>query len=212
MEKIILIGGGGHCKIIIELIRLIGEYKIAGICDVKKGSILGVPFIGTDEILPEVYLSGVRNAFICFGAIGRARERKVMGKKLLKQGFYLPNLIHPSANISSNIKIGMGNFIGVNAIVNVNSSILDCCIINSAAVIEHDVQLGSYVHVAPGAVICGGAKIDDLAHVGPNATVLECCNIATGVIVGAGSIITRSIKKKNIIGYGNPFREVRANG
>lgn len=211
MEKIILIGGGGHCRVVIDLIRLIGKYEIVGICDTKKGINLDVPVIGSDEILPEIFLSGVRNAFVCFGAIGCAKKRKIIGDKLLEYGFYLPNLIHPRANISNNVQIGIGNFIGVNAIINTNSKILNGCIINSAAVIEHDVQLGDYVHMAPGSLVCGEVEMDDLVHIGPNATVLERCHIVTGVVVGAGSVVTRSITVPNITGYGNPFREVRVN-
>ena len=212
VDKIVLVGGGGHCKVIIEILQLLKSYKIAGVCDNVCGSVLGVPILGNDDILSDLHDSGIKNAFIAMGAIGNADKRRDIATKLLEYGFILPNIIHPTAVVSPTAVFGFGNFIGPNVVVNSSSKIGNCCIVNTAAIVEHDCQIGDFVHIAPMATICGGAVISDCVHIGPNATVLEYKKVANHAMVGAGSIVTKDIKEAHTTGYGIPFKEVIRGG
>ena len=107
-QDIVLIGGGGHAKVIIEMIQESNQYNIIGICDKGTGSVRGIPIIGDDEILPSLYQQGLRNAFICIGAIGNPQKRWQIYEHLKKIGYVLPVIIHPNTSISSSVVINEG--------------------------------------------------------------------------------------------------------
>lgn len=209
MDKIVLVGGGGHCKVVIETLQLVKSYDVAGICDNVSGNVLGVPILGNDDMLSELYASGTRNAFVTVGAIGNAGKRRDLATKLLSLGFTLPNIIHPASIVSLTVKMGFGNFIGPNVVINSSTEVGDCCIINTASVIEHDCKIGKFVHIAPMATVCGGVEIGDCVHVGPNATILEYRKVAHHVMVGAGSVVTKDINVAGVTGYGVPFHQIK---
>lgn len=212
MEKIILIGGGGHCKSIIDTIKSSKLYDIVGIIDIKEkigDEINHIKIIDHDENL-NIYRKKVSNAFISVGSIGDVSIRKKLFDKLEKLEFKLPFIIDKTAIISDDVTIGCGTFIGKGAIINSGASIGKNCIINSGTIIEHDCKIDNFVHIAPGSTVCGGVKIGDNSHVGAGSVILQYNNIGHDTIIGAGSVVTKEIGN-NIISYGNPAREVRKN-
>lgn len=208
MNKIILLGGGGHCKSVIDSIESLNEFEIVGILDVENRvgqSIMGYKIIGTDSELNNLYKSGVENAFISLGSIGNTEIREKIAKRLLKIGFNIPNILDPSAKISKSVSFKSGIFVGKGAIVNSDCIIGDFSIINSGAIIEHDCVLGSFVHCAPGSVLCGGVSIGDKSHIGANSTIKQGIHIENNVVVGIGTVILNDIKEKTTV-VGNPGR------
>jgi len=210
-DRLLLIGAGGHCRVILDHLLQAKTYTIAGIIDVKERvgeNVLGIPIIGTDDDCSQFYKNGVRHCFISAGSIGDPILRVKLYEHSAKLEFIFPNIIHPSALISSRASLGAGNYIAPGAIINVNAQIGDQCIINSGAIIEHDSKLGNFVHIASGAVLSGGVKVGDHTHVGTGASVIQCLEIGARVVIGAGSVVTKNIPS-GVIAYGNPSKEKR---
>jgi sugar O-acyltransferase (sialic acid O-acetyltransferase NeuD family) len=211
MEDIILIGGGGHCKSIIDTINELKKYNIIGILDIadKLGNeICGIKIIGTDDSLEYYYKNGVRNAFLTIGSIGDTLIRRKLYSIALNIGYIFPNIIDNTAIVSDKIEIGHGNFIGKGAIININVKIANNTIINTGAIIEHDCYIGSFCHIAPGTAINGNVVIGENTHIGTNSTIIQNIKIGDNTIIGAGSVVVKNIES-NIKAYGNPCKEVR---
>lgn len=211
MEDIILIGGGGHCKSVIDSIYRLGEYKIVGILDLahKVGSeVNGVKIIGTDDKLEYYYKNGIKNAFLTMGSIGDIKLRKRLYSIGSNIGYRFPNIIDKTAILGGRVKIGYGNFIGKGVIINIGAKINDNCIINTGAIIEHDCKIENFCHVASGTTISGNVSIGKNTHVGTNSTIIQNIKIGKNTIIGAGSVVVKDIGN-NIKAYGNPCKEVK---
>ncbi len=211
MEDIILIGGGGHCKSVIDSISKSKEYNIIGILDLhdKVGDeILGIKVIGTDDKLEYYYKSGIKNAFLTVGSIGDTRLRRKLYSMTLNIGYSFPNVIDNTAIVSDKVKIGHGNFIGKGVIINASTKIENNCIINTGAIIEHDCHIESFCHIAPGTTISGNVVIGENTHIGANSTIIQNIEIGRDSVIGAGSVVIRNIGN-NIKAYGNPCKEVK---
>ena len=211
MENLILIGGGGHCKSVIDTIQENREYNIIGILDLpEKGDekILGIKIIGTDDMLDRYFEKGIKYAFITMGSVGDASSRKKLCSLASQIGFEFPNIVDKIAIVSRHAKLGQGNFIGKGAIINSESRIGSNCIINTGAIIEHDCIVGDFCHIAPGATLSGGVNVGDNTHIGTNATVIQNIKIGQGVIVGAGSVVIKDISDGSVVA-GVPAKNIK---
>ena len=210
MEKMVLVGGGGHCKSIIESINNLKQFEIVGVVDKNPSECigLGIDIIGSDEDLNSLYKSGIKNAFIGVGSIGNANIRIKLYNMLKNLGYSFPIIIDKTAIVSCNAIIEEGVFIGKGAIINTNAIIKKHCIINSGAIVEHDCKINKFVHLAPGATLSGGVSIGERTHIGTNSTIIQNINIGKDVLVGAGAVIVEDIKD-GIKVYGNPGRKAK---
>lgn len=210
MKDSILIGGGGHCRSILDSIKDNEEFNIVGILDSYKpiGEIVnGVEIIGRIEDAENLYKKGIRNVFIAIGSLGETNLRESLYDKLKKIGFEFPIFIDKSTVISSNTTIGEGTFIGKGVIINTDTEIGKNCIINSGTVIEHDCKIGDFVHLAPNSTLSGGVIVGDRSHIGTNTTIIQYRNIGKDTLIGAGSVVVKNIGD-NKKAYGVPCKEV----
>lgn len=210
MEKIILLGGGGHCKSIIDTIQTSNLYKIVGIIDLKQNIgqyINGIEVVDSDENLMKYKKAGIENAFISIGSIGNTLVRRKLYDLAKKIGFNIPKIIDNSAIVSKDTEIFDGTFIGKGAIVNTKSVIGLNCIINSGSIVEHDCSIDDFVHISSGVTLCGGVRIGENTHIGANSTVIQYKTIGENVVIGAGSVVIKNIRN-NVKAYGNPCKEV----
>lgn len=211
MEKIVLVGAGGHALSVIDTIQSNREYEIVGITDlgyVVSEKVLGYEVIGNDAILRSVFDIGVKYAFITVGSIENTFLREKLFCMLKVIGFTLPAIIDSSLNIGSGVSVGEGVFIGRNTVVNAMSTIGDMAIINTGAIVEHGCSIDEFTHIGPGAVICGDVKIGARTLVGANATVIQGVKIGNDSIIGAGSIVVHDVPSKVVV-FGNPCKVVR---
>ncbi|WP_026889828.1 acetyltransferase [Clostridium beijerinckii] len=208
MERIILVGGGGHCKSIIDSLNGLKQFEIVGIVDKKisENMGLGIDVIGNDENLGELYKSGIKNAFICVGSVGNPCIRVKLYNILKNIGYNFPKIIDKTAIVSESALINDGVFVGKGAIINAKVTIEKQCIINSGTIVEHDCNISEFVHLAPGVTLSGGVSIGKRTHVGTNSTIIQNVTIGNDVIVGAGSVIIKDIKNGFKV-YGNPGKE-----
>lgn len=213
MDKIILVGGGGHCKSIIDSINDLKKFEIVGIVDKKHKKDIGldIDIIGSDEDLESLYKSGIKNAFIGVGSIGNPNIRIKLYNLLKNIGYSFPTIIDKTAIVSFNAIIEDGVFVGKGVIINTNVVIEKQCIINSGAIVEHDCKINEFVHLAPGVTLSGGVSIGERTHIGINATIIQNINVGNDVIVGAGSVIIENIRD-GITVYGNPGQEAKVYG
>lgn len=188
MENIILVGYGGHGKSMADSIERGKKYRIVGYTDLKKHNCC-FQYLGTDEVLKELYGQGVRNAAISIGFLGKGNIREQLYDKLLQIGYYLPVIKDPSAIISDTAKIGEGTFIGKGAIVNAEARIGKNVIINTKALVEHQCIVDDFAHIAVGAVLCGQVCVGKRAFIGANATIIQGRTVKMGQIVPAGETI-----------------------
>lgn len=199
-QKIILIGGGGHCKSCIDVIEQGNEYEIAGIIDVKEkigDDIFGYPIIAADDDIDQ--LSKEYDYFlITIGQIASPKLRENLYRKVKATGKKLPVIISPRAHVSEHSSIGEGTIIMHDVIINSNVTIGKNCIINTKALIEHDSNVGDSCHIATSAVINGGVNVDNYCFVGSNATILQEVKITKMTVVGAATLVTKNIDKAGV--------------
>ncbi len=185
-ETVILIGGGGHAKVVIECVRQAGD-RVVGILDdaLEAGTtVLDVPVLG--KIAD--YAAHTQHKFLI--AIGSNAVRKRIAQQLSVNWH---TAIHPSAVVSRYAKISAGTVIMPGAVVNPGAAIGEHCIVNSGAVVEHDNILEDFVHISPKAALGGTVRIGQQTHIGIGAVVKNDLNICGGCTVGAGAVVVKNI-------------------
>lgn len=210
-KKILLIGGGGHCRSVLDSLLSMEIFDDIGIIERSGGkskTVLGVPVVGVDEDLEYLFQEGWRDAFITLGSVGNSSARKKIYGNLQKIGFKLPSIVDPTASLGRNVTLGSGVFVGKQAVVNVSTSIGECAIINTGAIVEHDCEIGRFVHVGPGGTLCGGVHVGDDSHIGAGAVVRQQISIGSGVLVGAGSVVVKPLPD-DAVAFGNPCKVVK---
>lgn len=188
-EKIVLIGGGGHCHSVIDVIEQENKYKIIGIVDTKENigkKVLNYEIIACDDDLETIFLS-CKNALITVGQIESNKIRVKIYNKLKEIGFNLPVIISPLAYVSNHSSIEEGTIIMHHALVNANTKIGKNCIINTKALIEHDCIVEDNCHISTASVINGGVTVKENSFLGSNATSKQ--SIEIDGFIKAGSIV-----------------------
>lgn len=191
MKKIILLGGGGHCRSVIDVIEKESIFKIAGIIDKTEylgTKVLGYRVIGNDNDLTSLKKK-FNYALITVGHVKSPSLRIRLFNLAKKIGFLFPSIVSPNAYLSKYSKIGEGTIVMHHAIINANSNIGKNCIINSKALIEHDCWISDNCHISTNATINGGVKIGPKTFIGSNAITKDNINIKEKSFIKAGSLV-----------------------
>ncbi|MBU1239686.1 acetyltransferase [Myxococcota bacterium] len=208
--KLVLLGGGGHCRSVLDVLCEDAKIEIVGILDLedKVGQFIDdVPVIGTEALLPELKHQGVTHAFITVGSIENTAIREGLAATIEKEGYVCPIVIASSAVVSQKARLGPGSFVGKNATINAGTRIGSHCIINTGAIVEHDCELGDFVHIGPGATLCGQVTVGTRTLIGSNSSVIQNIHVGEDAVIGAGSVVIRDLGKgKKVVG--NPSREL----
>ena len=186
-EKIVLIGGGGHCHSVIDVIEQENKYEIIGIVDTKENigkKVLDYKIIACDDDLETIFLS-CKNALITVGQIESNKIRVKIYNKLKEIGFNLPAIISPLAYVSKHSFIEEGTIIMHHALVNANTKIGKNCIINTKALIEHDCVIGDNCHISTASVLNGGVVVKENSFFGSNSTSKQSIEISGFVKAGS---------------------------
>ena len=207
MVELVLLGGGGHCKSVIELIRSIDQYDIHGILDPsfdpkQDQKVMEVPIIGNDNDIPMHCRLG-RQFVITVGQIKKAAIREKLYEEVIGNGGQMPVLIAPTAHVSEKSELKEGTIVLHQALVNCESVIGKACIVNSGSIIEHECRVGDFCHLAPRTTISGAVSIGDKSFVGAGAVVTQAVKLGKNVLVGAGAVVLKDIPD-NQIWIGNP--------
>ena len=192
-KSVIIIGAGGHGKVIADIVLNSGDLVIGFLDDsCNEKSICGFPILGKISDYVEY-----KDNCMFVVAIGNAKIREKIVSELPDVNWY--TAIHPTAVISKiSTSIGCGTVIMANAVVNPGASIGKHCIINTSAVVEHDNIIEDYVHVSVGAKIAGTVHIGKRTWIGIGATIINNVDIGDDCVIGAGAVVVRNINIKGI--------------
>ncbi len=193
--SVIIIGSGGHAKVLISVLKLL-NINILGITDLVADKIdnrtNGISILGNDNKILD-YSPDSIELVNGIGSVSSTEKRKNIYVKFKDYGYSFANVIHPSAMIMNEVQLGMGVQIMAGAIVQPGCVIGDNSIINTGAIVEHDCIISEHVHVAPGAVLSGGVHIGAMTHIGTSASVIQGVEIGQATVVGAGAVVVADI-------------------
>lgn len=208
-SRALIIGLGGHCASVIGVVESVGSYEIIGLIETgKKADLneekLGYPVIGTlqDLLINESSHSDCK----LFIAVGDNVIRKEIYLKLANR-YDLPSLRASSSTVHRSVKMGKGNVVGHNVLINANAEIGDNNIINSNSTVEHHAAIASHCHIAPSATLCGNTSVDSMSLIGAGAILLPNISIPASSTVGAGAVVTNSFSEEGGTYYGSPAKE-----
>ena len=202
-NPLILVGGGGHCKSVIEAAESAG-YSILGVLDMPEEvgkKILSTKVIGTDDDIPS-YVDQA-DFVITVGFIKNPTIRIKLYNKIKEAGGKLAIVIASTAYVSKYAEIGEGTVVLHQAFVNAGAKVGKNVILNTATNIEHDAVIGDHCHISTGTMVNGECKVGERCFIGSQSVLANCISVGDDIIVGAGSLVRKSIKEKGIYS-GNP--------
>jgi sugar O-acyltransferase (sialic acid O-acetyltransferase NeuD family) len=227
MENIIIVVMGGSAINLVPIIvnsgyNLIGytdDYGDKNVPDLELRTQDGlinnveIKYLGTNDKLIEIKEKyNCNNAVIGVGGVGKKSSielKQKLSSMLKEQGFNLPSIISESAYINPyDVKIGEGTFIMPGVIVQSGARIGNYCLLNTGSQIDHECNLEDFVHVAPGAILCGRINVREGAHIGAGSVVKEAIEIGEYSIIGAGAVVIKDIEAGKTY-VGNPARELK---
>jgi sugar O-acyltransferase (sialic acid O-acetyltransferase NeuD family) len=191
MNKIVLIGGGGHCRSVIDVVEQEGRFEIVGIVDKPEllgSNVLGYSVIGNDSDLVDL-AKKYRYAIVTAGQVKSPSLRIKLRNLALEAGFILTNIISPRAYVSKHSKIGEGSIVMHDALINANTTIGKNCIINSKALIEHDCTISSHCHISTQATINGNVTVGECSFFGSNSVTKQGVIIEQNSFIKANSLV-----------------------
>jgi sugar O-acyltransferase (sialic acid O-acetyltransferase NeuD family) len=206
---VVVIGGGGHAKVLISVIRKL-PWTIVGYVDLRDvGPVLGVPYLGGDDRLPAVLARHPGcAAAMGVGKVDATDRRARIQAAAEALGYVFPTFVSPAAVLNAEVELGAGTAVFDGAVVNAGVVTGPTCVVNTNATVEHDGRLGTNVHIGPGATVSGEVTIGDHTFVGAGAVVIHGIRIAAGCLIGAGAVVTDHLAEPGTY-VGAPARRVR---
>ncbi len=208
---IVLIGAGGHGRVVLDIIRSAGIHNPIGFIDAEPQltgkSVGGIPVLGEANLLAKLRSQKIKGAII---SIGDNSTRKSYARKLLDDGFELVNAIHPRSIVSPTAILGKNVVVAAGAIIGTDTQVADSAIINSGAVIGHECEIGEVCHVCPTAALAGRVRIGEEAFIGLGCKIIQCMQIGSKSIVGAGAVVIEDVPD-GATAVGIPARIIKIN-
>ncbi len=192
-KKIVVIGGGGHAKVVISILKKLDEYSIIGYTDPSDyGAVLSVPYLGSDAVLPGLLKENISLAALGIGQLTDATLRLKKSRELRLLGYEFPAIISPNSIVNEDVTIGRGTVVMDGVVINTGSRIGEFGIINTRCSIDHDCIIGNYVHVAPGVTLSGAVRVGNFTLLGTGASVIHSIKITNHCSIGAGAVVVRN--------------------
>ena len=198
-KRIVILGAGGHGRVVADVARLFGYEKVMFLDDSNN---CAVKVSGKISDYPK-YISD--SDF--FVAIGNNTVREKITNDLIKNDANIATIIHPSAVIGSRVKIGMGTVVMAGAVINCDTEIGAGVIINTCASVDHDCIVGDYCHISVGSHLAGTAEVGKASFIGAGATVINNVFICENCMIGAGALVVKDIKENGTY-IGVPVKRV----
>ena len=194
-ERIFIFGCGGHAKIVHDIIDAGDQYEAAGYvdADINSASFNGLPLYEEAHFLENFSQENV------VVAIGKNSSRKRIFQNLTDRGFHFPNIIHPSAILSKNTAMAQGSVVMPNVAVNSSTRIGNCCVLNTAVVVEHDCILDDFVSLCPKVIVSGICHVGEGVYVGSNASVIHSIKISEWSIVASQAGVISDVPAHSLV-------------
>ena len=195
MQSVVIIGAGGHGRVVLDILRAQGRFQPVGFVDADTRlagtKVGGVTVLGPANLLPKLrQQQRVGHAIV---AIGDNRTRQRYLAELEAEGFELVSAIHPTAFVSPTATLGRNVVVGPQAAVITEARLGDAVIINTGSIVEHECELAEGVHVAPGACLAGRVRVGAFAFIGIGAQVIQCLAVGEGATVGAVAVVLADV-------------------
>ncbi|WP_300704980.1 acetyltransferase [Bacteroides sp.] len=203
MRPLILVGGGGHCKSVIDAAES-ADFTIKGVLDIPENVgkfILGYQIIGTDDDIPK-FVDDC-DFIVTVGFIKDTSLRICLHENIEKVGGQLATVIASTAHVSRYAAIASGTVVLHQATINASVNIGKGCIINTSANIEHDAVIGNYCHISTGAMVNGDCKVGNCTFLGSQSVMVNATSIVDGCIIAAGAMVRKNIVQRGVYS-GNP--------
>lgn len=205
---VVIIGAGGHGKVVRDILRAAGVHRAVGFIDADPSlagkMVAGLPVLGPASELVRLAKKRVRGAVI---AVGDNRTRRGYAAELDAAGLEAITAIHPAAVVAESARIERGVVICAAVVVAAEASVGEFSIINTAAVVEHECAIGAAVHLAPGSLLAGRVEVGAEAFIGLGARVIQCVRIGAGATVGAGAVVLSDVEADATV-VGVPARAI----
>lgn len=190
--KVLLLGSGGHAKVLIDCLHQLSDIEILGMLDTDPArvgqQVLGERVLGTEEIIGK-YTPEEVCLVNAVGSSNLPTSRQKLFTKFKLLGYSFLSVIHPAAIISKDAKLGEGIQLMVGSVVQPGCVVGDNVILNTGASIDHDCQIGNHVHLAPGVICSGHVSIGDCSHIGVGSVIIQNISIGSYCLVGAGAVV-----------------------
>lgn len=189
-KKLLIIGAGGHGKVVANIAKCLGIYSEIVFLDdnEERQSVQGYPCKGT---ISDLETEGKESEV--FVAIGNAAIREKIFSFVNEKGFKIPTLLHPDAVIGEGVQIGCGTVVMAGVVINADARIGKGAIVNTSSSIDHDCVVEDFTHIAVGAHIAGNVKIGKGCWIGAGAVLNNNLSLTSGVTIGAGAVVIRDI-------------------
>ncbi len=208
VNRLIILGAGGHGRVVGDCARAIGRYNAIAFCDRQWPnfvSCMSWPIVGSD--IAEVAEMGNE----VFVALGNARLRVEALQTLQRSPYRVATIIHPHAYVSADSVVREGSIVVAGAVVNIGSKVGRGAIVNTGATLDHDCEIGDGVHLCPGAHVAGNVIIGPESWIGIGSAVRQGVRIGAGVIVGAGAVVVSDVPDGLTV-VGVPAKPLAPNG
>lgn len=205
-RALVVYGGGGHGKAVIELARARGGFRLVGVIDdgIPAGeAVLDVPVLGGGERLADLFEGGVRLAANAVGGIGDITSRVRVFHRLAESGFGCPVLIHPSAVIEPSARLSAGTQVFPHAYVGSDARLGRGVIVNTGAIVSHDCEVQVYANLSPGAILAGGVRVGPRSLIGMGATVNLGVSVGADARVGNGATVKEDVPAGGVVPAGS---------
>jgi acetyltransferase EpsM len=202
---ILIYGGGGHGKMVVDLLRARGGYRLVGFIDdgLEAGSmVMGLPVLGGAQRLPELHTQGTHMAVNAVGGIGDIRIRIKIFERLAEAGFACPSITHPRAYVDPSASLETGSQVLAMAYVGSEAKLGYGCIVNTGAIVSHDCRLGNFTIISPGALLAGEVEVGEATLIGMGATLNLGVKIGKGARVGNGATVKANVPEAGVVRAG----------
>ena len=211
MQRLLVVGSGGHARSVLEAARAAGRFSIVGLIDDFQRA--GTPALGSrilGGVDDAVAICAEARADCVFVAIGDNFRREAVASRIKSLVSHVPfaTIIHPSATVASDATVGMGTVLMPHAIVGAGSTIGDGCVLNTRSGLDHDCAMSNWSSLAPGAVTGGSVRIGTRSFVGLGASVIDHITIGEDTVIGAGALVLDNFGDR-VLAYGSPCRRIR---
>ena len=206
---LVLAGSGGHAKIVIDIIELVGSNKIIGITtqDLNLNSFQGYPVLGTDAELPKLFGRGIRYAAVGVGGFRDNERRKAVFSHIKGLGFNRIRTVHPSAIIARDVQIGEGSVICAGVVLNPGVSIGENVIVVTGSTVDHETIIDDHVLIAGGVSVGANVHVKEEAFLAIGSTVVSGMVIGKNSLVAAGAVVVKNVDAGQTV-MGIPARNV----
>lgn len=206
IELLLLLGAGGHAKVVYDALRSRNEHISIKVAD-SNSQLAGQQFFDIKVMPFEGWRNErIRDFHLC---IGNCNARKKLATEAARFSTRYRTIIHSAAVVSPLANVGDGVLVAANAVVAPASRIGHGVIVNHAAVVDHDCWLGEFSHIAPNVTLGGGVSIGEGCLIGAGAVVLPGVNVGNGAVVGAGAVVTEDVDARCRV-VGVPAKEIHS--